>query len=66
MQMIEDKGLLEESQGAMVVQLSAEELPPCLITKKDGTTLYATRDLAAASLSQGKLSFHRVLICCWP
>ncbi|GIN63395.1 arginine--tRNA ligase [Robertmurraya siralis] len=47
-QMIEDRGLLEESQGAMVVQLSAEELPPCLITKKDGTTLYATRDLAAA------------------
>lgn len=41
-----EKGLLEESDGAMVVQL--ENMPPCLITKKDGATLYATRDLAAA------------------
>ncbi|QCR34274.1 arginine--tRNA ligase [Lysinibacillus sp. SGAir0095] len=39
-------GLLKESDGAMVVQL--ENMPPCLITKKDGATLYATRDLAAA------------------
>lgn len=41
-----EKELLEESDGAMVVQL--ENMPPCLITKKDGATLYATRDLAAA------------------
>lgn len=41
-----NKGLLEESDGAMVVQL--EQMPPCLIMKKDGATLYATRDLAAA------------------
>ena len=40
------KGLLEESEGAMVVKL--DNMTPCLITKKDGATLYATRDLAAA------------------
>ena len=43
---LEEKGLLKESEGALVVEL--DELPPCLIKKKDGATLYATRDLAAA------------------
>ncbi|MFB1081658.1 arginine--tRNA ligase [Jeotgalibacillus sp. JSM ZJ347] len=46
-QLLEEKQLLKESDGALVVE-SAEEMPPCLIKKKDGTTLYATRDLAAA------------------
>lgn len=41
------KGLLVESDGAMVVELE-EGMPPCLIKKSDGATLYATRDLAAA------------------
>ena len=43
---LEQLGLLTESEGARVVEL--EGLPPCLIKKKDGATLYATRDLAAA------------------
>ncbi|WP_102691679.1 arginine--tRNA ligase [Rummeliibacillus pycnus] len=43
---LEKKGLLVESDGADVVEL--ENMPPCLIKKKDGATLYATRDLAAA------------------
>ncbi|STO09351.1 arginine--tRNA ligase [Exiguobacterium aurantiacum] len=46
--MLEEKQLLVESEGAMVVSLEDENLPPCLIKKKDGATLYATRDLAAA------------------
>ncbi|MCT4782949.1 MULTISPECIES: arginine--tRNA ligase [Exiguobacterium] len=46
--MLEEKNLLVESEGAMVVSLEDENLPPCLIKKKDGATLYATRDLAAA------------------
>lgn len=45
-QALQEKGLLVESEGALVVEL--EGLPPCLIKKKDGATLYATRDLAAA------------------
>ncbi|MCZ8535515.1 arginine--tRNA ligase [Psychrobacillus psychrodurans] len=43
---LKKKGLLIESNGAFVVEL--EDMPPSLITKKDGATLYATRDLAAA------------------
>lgn len=42
------KGLLEESDGAMVVRLDDEGMPPCLIRKSDGASLYATRDLASA------------------
>ncbi|GLC89114.1 arginine--tRNA ligase [Lysinibacillus piscis] len=45
-QELEDKHLLVESDGAYVVEL--EQMPPCLIKKTDGATLYATRDLAAA------------------
>lgn len=44
---LEAKKLLTSSEGAQVVDLG-EALPPCLIKKKDGATLYATRDLAAA------------------
>lgn len=43
---LKEKGLLVESEGAYVVEM--EEMPPCLIKKTDGATLYATRDLAAA------------------
>lgn len=43
---LKTKKLLTQSEGANVVAL--ENMPPCLITKKDGATLYATRDLAAA------------------
>ncbi|MFS0752583.1 arginine--tRNA ligase [Oceanobacillus sp. 1P07AA] len=45
---LQQKSLLTESEGAKVVTLEEENLPPCLIQKRDGTTLYATRDLAAA------------------
>ena len=45
---LREKGLLVESQGAYVVDLEEDNMPPCLILKKDGATLYATRDIAAA------------------
>lgn len=45
---LEEMGLLVESEGAMIVDLSAYDLPPFLVKKTDGTTLYASRDLAAA------------------
>lgn len=45
---LQEKGLLTLSEGAYVVELEKEEMPPCIITKTDGATLYATRDLAAA------------------
>jgi arginyl-tRNA synthetase len=40
------KGLVTESDGALVVDLSAYDMPPFLLKKQDGTTLYSTRDLA--------------------
>ncbi|WP_458119093.1 arginine--tRNA ligase [Paenibacillus sp. Z6-24] len=40
--------LLEESDGALVVRLDEQDMPPCLIIKSDGTTIYPTRDLATA------------------
>lgn len=45
---LKSQGLLEESDGALVVRLEDENMPPCLIIKKDGTTIYPTRDLATA------------------
>ncbi len=47
-ELLEDKQLLVQSQGADVVELSDYNLPPLLIRKSDGATLYGTRDLAAA------------------
>ena len=45
---LEAKGLLELSDGAKVVRFEGDKMPPCLLVRSDGATLYATRDLAAA------------------
>ncbi|MDD2714869.1 MAG: arginine--tRNA ligase [Candidatus Wallbacteria bacterium] len=45
---LEEQGILVESEGALVVMLDDKNLPPALIKKSDGTTLYLTRDLASA------------------
>ena len=55
------KGLLVESQGAQVVDLSEDNMPPCLILKSDGATIYATRDLAAAIYRQNTYHFDKCL-----
>ena len=57
--MLEDKGLLEESEGAKVVKLDDEGLPPCLVVKSDGTTIYASRDLAAVLYRHEKYNFYK-------
>ncbi|HZG59827.1 MAG TPA: arginine--tRNA ligase [Anoxybacillus sp.] len=59
--LLEEKGLLSESDGAMVVRLDEKELPPCLIKKSDGATLYATRDLAAALYRYETYQFAKAL-----
>lgn len=56
---LEEKGLLEESEGAKVVRLDQDNLPPCLIKKSDGATLYATRDLAAAIHRYNRYDFAK-------
>ena len=47
-QILEDKGLLKESKGASIVELDDVNLPPAMIKKSDGATLYITRDIATA------------------
>lgn len=53
--------LLEMSEGAEVVRLDEQNLPPCLIKKSDGATLYATRDLAAALYRKREYHFDEAL-----
>lgn len=55
------KNLLEESDGAQIVRLDDYELPPCLILRSDGATLYATRDLAAAFYRKKTYDFYKNL-----
>lgn len=56
-----DDGLLVESQGAMVVPLDDYDMPPCIVAKKDGSSIYATRDLAAILYRKATYNFDRCL-----
>jgi len=56
---IEAKDLLVESNGAKVVMLDEYNIPPCIIKKSDGATIYATRDLAAATYRKKTYDFHK-------
>lgn len=55
------KGLSESSEGATVVKFPNDEMPPCLLIKADGATLYATRDLAAAFYRKNTYNFYKSL-----
>lgn len=54
-------GLLKESEGAMIVDLSDYDMTPCIITKKDGSSIYATRDLAAIFYRKDTYNFSKCL-----
>ena len=60
LEMLEQKGLLVQSEGAKVIPVQEEgdkkEIPPCIIMKSDGATLYATTDLA--TMAQREKDFH--------
>lgn len=58
---LREKNLLEESDGAQIVRLDDYDLPPCLILRSDGATLYATRDLAAAFYRKKTYDFYKNL-----
>lgn len=58
---LHEKNLLKESQGATLVDLSEYDMPPCLMQKKDGSTLYATRDVTAAVYRKNTYHFHKCL-----
>ncbi len=58
---LEAKGLLRESEGAKVVDLEAYNMPPCIIVKSDGASLYSTRDIAAALYRKKTYDFDKCL-----
>ena len=58
---LKEKGLLKESRGAQVVDLEEYGMPPCIILKSDGTSLYATRDMAAAIYRKKTYDFYKCL-----
>lgn len=60
-QELKDKGLLTESNGAMIVDLDDAKMPPCLIIRTDGGTLYATRDITAALYRKNTFDFDKSL-----
>lgn len=58
---LRDKKLLKESEGAQIVDLEEYGMPPCLILRSDGASLYATRDLAAAIYRKNTYDFYKCL-----
>ena len=58
---LKEKNLLEFSQGAYVVNLDKYDMPPCILLKSDGATIYATRDLAAAFYRKKTYDFDKCL-----
>lgn len=58
---LQAKGLLVESRGAQVVELEEYGMPPCIILKSDGSSLYATRDMAAAIYRKNTYDFYKCL-----
>lgn len=58
---LQDANLLQESQGAQIVDLEEYNMAPCLIMKKDGSSIYATRDLAAIFYRKATWNFDKCL-----
>lgn len=60
-QELDQKGLLKDSEGAKIVDLEEYGMSPCLILKSDGSSLYATRDIAAAIYRKNTYDFYKNL-----
>ena len=60
-QELRDKGISKVDKGAEIVDLSEWNMPPCIILKSDGSTIYATRDLAAAIYRKEAYDFSKML-----
>ncbi len=58
---LNEKKLLELSEGAYVVKLDEFDMPPCILLKSDGATIYATRDLAAIFYRKNTYNFDKCL-----
>ena len=60
-QKLRDMGLMKIDDGASIVDLSDYKMPPCLILKRDGSTLYPTRDIAAAVYRHDTYNFDKAI-----
>ena len=60
-QKLRDMGLMQISDGASIVDLEEYGMPPCLILKRDGSTLYPTRDIAAAVYRKNEYNFDKAI-----
>lgn len=60
-ELMKEKGVAKESEGALVVDLEEHNMPPCLIVKSDGTTIYATRDITAALYRKETFDFEKAI-----
>jgi len=60
-QKLRDMGLMKIDDGASIVDLEAYGMPPCLILKRDGSTLYPTRDIAAAVYRKETYNFDKAI-----
>lgn len=60
-QKLRDMGLLKIDDGASIVDLEPYGMPPCLILKRDGSTLYPTRDIAAAVYRKQEYDFEKCI-----
>lgn len=58
---LKKKNLLVESQGAQVINLEEYQMPPCLITKGDGSSIYHSRDIAAVLYRKEKYDFAKCI-----
>jgi arginyl-tRNA synthetase len=58
-ELLQSRGLLVESQGAQIVSLEEYNLPPCIILKSDGTTIYASRDIASVLYRIEQYHFYK-------
>ena len=58
---LEKKGKLVESEGARIIDLEEQKMPPCIVCKSNGSTIYATRDLAAILYRARTYNFDKCL-----
>ncbi|MDD7362523.1 MAG: arginine--tRNA ligase [Peptoniphilus sp.] len=56
---IKSKGLLVEDKGAQIINLDEYDLPPAIIIKSDGSTIYLTRDIATAIFRKNEYDFYK-------
>ncbi len=61
MKRLEEKGLLKIDAGATIVDLSEYDMPPCLLLKNDGSTIYHSRDLAAIAYRKETYDFDKCI-----